>query len=148
MATRGVAAPEVEQTYVRIQALAHQVEESPRGLWLFYSMRGEIETAREFGAQLMDFAQRRHDASLLFEAHMVLGMTMFLVFPFTRLVHVWSGFAALAYVMRPYQVARSRRLGVPAGHLTLAGQARAPATKPAAEPAAMDYPVPAREARA
>ena len=77
MATRGVAAPEVAQTYGRIQALAHHVEESPRGLWLFYYMRGEIETAREFGAQLLAFAQRRHDASLLFEAHMVLGMTLF-----------------------------------------------------------------------
>jgi hypothetical protein len=32
MATRGVAAPEVEQTYVRLQALSHHVEESPRGL--------------------------------------------------------------------------------------------------------------------
>jgi DNA-binding winged helix-turn-helix (wHTH) protein/predicted ATPase len=77
MATRGVAAPEVAQTYLRNQALAHHMEESPRGLWLFYYMRGEIETAREFGVQLMAFAQRRHDSSLLFEAHMVLGMTLF-----------------------------------------------------------------------
>ena len=48
-----------------------------------------------------------------FKLHMVLGMTIFLVFPFTRLVHVWSGFGTLAYVARPYQVMRSRRLGVP-----------------------------------
>jgi len=77
MATRGVAAPEVEQTYLRIQALAHHVEETPRGLWLFYYMRGAIETAREFGAQLMEFGQRQNDGTLLFEAHMVLGMTLF-----------------------------------------------------------------------
>jgi adenylate cyclase len=77
MATRGVAAPEVTQTYGRIQALAHHVEESPRGLWLWYYMRGEIETARACGAQLLAVAQRRHDASLLFEAHLVLGMTLF-----------------------------------------------------------------------
>jgi hypothetical protein len=77
MATRGVAAPDVEQTYLRIQALAHHVEESPRGLWLFYYMRGEIETAREFGAQVMECAQRQQDSFLLFEAHMVLGMTLF-----------------------------------------------------------------------
>ena len=63
MATRGVAAPEVEQTYLRIQALSHRVEESRRGLWLFYYMRGEIETAREFGAQVMECAQRRQDSS-------------------------------------------------------------------------------------
>ena len=51
----------------------------------------------------------------VFRAHMLLGMTIFLIFPFTRLVHVWSGFGALAYLIRPYQVVRSRRLNVPAG---------------------------------
>lgn len=44
--------------------------------------------------------------------HLVLGMTIFLLFPFSRLVHVWSGFGTLAYVVRPYQVVRSRRLGL------------------------------------
>jgi nitrate reductase gamma subunit len=48
-------------------------------------------------------------AGWVFKAHMFLGMTMFLVFPFTRLVHVWSGFATLAYLLRPYQVVRTRR---------------------------------------
>ena len=43
-------------------------------------------------------------------------MTIFLLFPFSRLVHVWSGFATLGYLFRPYQVVRSRRLNVPAGH--------------------------------
>lgn len=50
------------------------------------------------------------DVNWVFRLHMVLGMTLFLVFPFTRLVHVWSGFATLAYAWRPYQVVRSRRL--------------------------------------
>ena len=54
--------------------------------------------------------------SPVFRAHMFLGMSIFLVFPFTRLVHVWSGFGTLAYLVRPYQVVRSRRLNVPAGH--------------------------------
>ena len=48
--------------------------------------------------------------------HVVFGMTIFLLFPFSRLVHVWSGFASVFYLIRPYQVARSRRLNVPAGH--------------------------------
>jgi len=39
-------------------------------------------------------------------------MTLFLVFPFSRLVHVWSGFGTLAYLRRPYQLVRSRRLGL------------------------------------
>ncbi len=51
----------------------------------------------------------------VFRAHMVLGMTIFLVFPFTRLVHAWSGFGTLIYLVRPYQVVRSRRLNLPAG---------------------------------
>ena len=49
------------------------------------------------------------DAGWVFKAHMFLGMSIFLVFPFTRLVHVWSGFGTLAYVVRPYQVVRTRR---------------------------------------
>ncbi len=56
------------------------------------------------------------EAGWLFKLHMFLGMSVFLVFPFTRLVHVWSGFASVLYLLRPYQVARSRRLNVPAGH--------------------------------
>ncbi len=53
-----------------------------------------------------------NEASWVFKLHMFLGMSIFLVFPFTRLVHVWSGFGALAYVVRPYQLVRSRRMGL------------------------------------
>ena len=46
------------------------------------------------------------DANPLFKAHILLGMTIFLVFPFTRLVHVWS--APIWYLgRRGYQVVRS-----------------------------------------
>jgi nitrate reductase gamma subunit len=55
------------------------------------------------------------DAGWIFKLHILLGMSIFLVFPFTRLVHVWSGFGAVAYLFRPYQIVRSRRLNVPAG---------------------------------
>ncbi len=51
-----------------------------------------------------------------FKVHMVLGMTIFLLFPFSRLVHVWSGLASVFYVFRPYQLVRSRRLNVPPNH--------------------------------
>jgi nitrate reductase gamma subunit len=44
----------------------------------------------------------------VFKLHLVLGMTIFLVFPFTRLVHIWSGFAAVGYLVRAYQLVRSR----------------------------------------
>ena len=53
--------------------------------------------------------------SWVFKLHMALGMTVFLIFPFTRLVHVWGGFGTLAYIARPYQLVRARRMNVPAG---------------------------------
>ena len=56
--------------------------------------------------------QLLHDASWVFKLHMFLGMSIFLIFPFTRLVHVWSGFGTVAYLVRPYQLVRSRRLGM------------------------------------
>jgi nitrate reductase gamma subunit len=55
------------------------------------------------------------EAGFVFKMHMFLGMSIFFIFPFTRLVHVWSGFGAAAYLVRPYQVVRARRLNVPAG---------------------------------
>jgi nitrate reductase gamma subunit len=76
---------------------------------------------------LADWAQRIMtlrpvDASTLaglpwpYLVHIVFGMTIFLLFPFSRLVHVWSGFATVSYLFRSPQVVRSRRLNVPAGH--------------------------------
>jgi nitrate reductase gamma subunit len=48
------------------------------------------------------------DAHWIFKAHLTLGMTIFLVFPFTRLVHVWS--APVWYLgRRGYQIVRSAR---------------------------------------
>lgn len=41
-----------------------------------------------------------------FQVHLILGMTIFLIFPFTRLVHILS--APVKYIGRPYQVVRSR----------------------------------------
>ncbi|MGZ9079196.1 MAG: respiratory nitrate reductase subunit gamma [Burkholderiales bacterium] len=65
-------------------------------------------------------------------AHLVLGMTIFLLFPFSRLVHVWSGFGALAYILRPYQVVRSRRLNVPPGQNLPPQRINEPALTPGA----------------
>lgn len=48
------------------------------------------------------------NASWVFKAHLVLGLTIFLIFPFTRLVHIWSGFASVLYLFRPYQIVRQR----------------------------------------
>ena len=70
-----------------------------------------IVTFRPLAGNLIDLAWP-------YKIHMVLGMTIFLLFPFSRLVHVWSGFATIVYAFRPYQLVRSRRLNVPPGHNT------------------------------
>jgi nitrate reductase gamma subunit len=50
------------------------------------------------------------DVNPIFKAHLLLGMTIFLIFPFTRLVHIWS--APVWYLLRPgYQVVRTRFTG-------------------------------------
>lgn len=48
--------------------------------------------------------------ALVFKLHLVLGVTLFLVFPFTRLVHVFSGITVpFKYLFRSgYQVVRRR----------------------------------------
>lgn len=47
------------------------------------------------------------DVNLIFKAHIFLGLTIFLIFPFTRLVHVWS--APVWYLgRRGYQIVRTR----------------------------------------
>jgi nitrate reductase gamma subunit len=53
------------------------------------------------------------DAHWIFKLHIFLGLTIFLVFPFTRLVHVWS--APIWYLgRRGYQVVRTNRTERPA----------------------------------
>lgn len=45
---------------------------------------------------------------LIFKMHVFFGMTVFLIFPFTRLVHIWS--APFGYLMRSYQLVRSKKV--------------------------------------
>ncbi|HLS81637.1 MAG TPA: respiratory nitrate reductase subunit gamma [Steroidobacter sp.] len=48
------------------------------------------------------------DTPLIYRIHLFFGLTLFVLFPFSRLVHVWSGFASFAYLTRAYQVVRRR----------------------------------------
>jgi nitrate reductase gamma subunit len=87
---------------------------------LGHSDGGMMLALSDWAQRIVTFRPGAADALVavppVFLAHLFLGMTVFLVFPFTRLVHVWSGFATLAYLLRPYQVVRARRLNVPAGN--------------------------------
>jgi nitrate reductase gamma subunit len=66
----------------------------------------------EWGQRIVTFrggaVELLEGAGWIFKTHLFLGMTIFLVFPFTRLVHVWSGFAATTYVVRAWQLVRPR----------------------------------------
>ncbi len=73
-----------------------------REMLRFMEWAQRIVTFRGGAAELITFA------STIFKIHIVLGLTIFLIFPFSRLVHIWSGFATIYYVFRPYQVVRQR----------------------------------------
>lgn len=52
-------------------------------------------------------AEYVRDVHLVFKLHLTLGMLIFIYFPFTRLVHIWS--APFGYVFRrQYQIVRRR----------------------------------------
>lgn len=56
------------------------------------------------------------DASIVFKMHIFLGLTIFILFPFTRLVHMLS--APVRYIWRPgYQVVRERNHTAAPSHL-------------------------------
>ena len=66
----------------------------------------------EWGQRIVTFrggaVELLEGAGWIFKTHLFLGMTIFLIFPFTRLVHVWSGFAATTYAVRAWQLVRPR----------------------------------------
>ncbi len=47
------------------------------------------------------------DVPLTYKLHILLGFTLFLVSPFTRMIHIWSGVGSLAYLFRPDQIVRT-----------------------------------------
>ncbi|MDR9439026.1 MAG: respiratory nitrate reductase subunit gamma [Halomonas sp.] len=51
-------------------------------------------------------AQYLDGVSFIYKLHILVGLTIILVFPFTRLVHVWS--VPFGYVTRRYQLVRRR----------------------------------------
>jgi predicted ATPase len=83
MVTKGWGAPEVEQVYARARALSRQVGESPEifpvlwGLWRFYFVRAQYQTARELAEQCLSLAQRVQDSALRLLAHHALGGTLY-----------------------------------------------------------------------
>ncbi len=62
------------------------------------------------GIVFLDGAASSHirDVGAFYKAHIVMGLVIFFVFPFSRLVHIWS--APVWYLGRPgWQIVRTRR---------------------------------------
>jgi predicted ATPase len=82
-ATKGHAAPEVEQTYARARALCQQVGETPQlfrtllGLCWFYINTGALQTAQELGEQLCRLTQHEVAPLPRLEAHDALGSALY-----------------------------------------------------------------------
>src|SRR5262249_23769105 len=83
IATKGYAAPEVEQTYIRARQLCehlddpHQLFPVLRGLWQYYHVRADFRTAHALGEQLLTLARQAQDSAMLVAAHRALGTTLF-----------------------------------------------------------------------
>src|SRR5262249_11306158 len=80
--TKGAAASEVEQTYLHAQHLCEYLEAPPqlfpivRGLWNYYLVRAELQTAHALGEQLLSLAQHAHNPVMLVVARSALGVTL------------------------------------------------------------------------
>jgi DNA-binding winged helix-turn-helix (wHTH) protein/predicted ATPase len=100
LATKGYAAPEVEQTYRRAQELCQQQEDTPRlfsalrGLWDCSLVRAELLRAHTLVKKLLDVAQHLQEPALLVEAHRALGTTLFFLgMPAAALPHLRQALA-------------------------------------------------------
>jgi class 3 adenylate cyclase/predicted ATPase len=83
LAVKGYAAGEVRETYTFAQQLCQHLEDPQqlfsvlRGLWNYYLVRAEYQTAHALGEQLLTLAQQLQDPALLCAAHRALGTTLF-----------------------------------------------------------------------
>src|SRR3989454_11386250 len=82
LATKGYAAPEVGETYTYARQLCQHLEDPDQlftvlhGLWNYYQVRAELQTAHALGEQLLTLAQQAQDSAMLVVAHRALGTTL------------------------------------------------------------------------
>jgi predicted ATPase/DNA-binding winged helix-turn-helix (wHTH) protein len=83
IATKGYAAPEVEQAYARARELCQQMGEAPElfrvlaGMHMFHRQKAELQTSYEVGKQLLTLAESAQVPELLLVAHQALGTTLY-----------------------------------------------------------------------
>jgi predicted ATPase len=106
IAAQGYAASAVEQTYTQARHLCQHLKDPQqlfpvlRGLWNFYFVRAEYQTAYALAEQLLPLAHRMQDPAVLMAAHRALGSTLFGLGRFApALSHLEQGIA----LYRPQQ---------------------------------------------
>src|SRR5262249_37584415 len=107
-ATKGVAAPEVEQVYRRARELCEQTGDREQvgtalyGLTNYYAMRVEHQTACALADQLLSIAQEARDPDLLIAAHRMQGNTRLWIGEFRAArAHLEHGIAL--YDLQPHR---------------------------------------------
>ncbi len=79
---------------------------------VYHAFHGDVSAMVRLAEWAQSVVSLRADAGLLegvgiiYKIHLFFGLTVFLLFPFTRLVHVWS--VPLTYLFRPYQIVRTK----------------------------------------
>jgi tetratricopeptide (TPR) repeat protein len=124
MATKDLAAPEVEWTYAQARTLCQKIGETPqifpvlKGLWQFYRSRGALSTARDLAEQLYRLAQHEAAPMHRLEAHEALGTTLLLLGEYvTARTHLDQG---ISLADSTAQEALALRHGVSSGVTCLA----------------------------
>jgi TOMM system kinase/cyclase fusion protein len=83
--TKSAAAPEVGETYTHARHLCQHLDDVHqrfpvlRGLWNYYFVRAEYQSAYDLGEQLLTLAQQAQDPAILVAAHRALGATLFVL---------------------------------------------------------------------
>ena len=100
IATKGQAAPEVEQTYAHARRLCQHLEDPHqlfpvlRGLWNHALVRAEHQAAHALSEQLLALAEQAQDPAMLVAAHRAVGSTLFcLGVPASAYGHLAQGIA-------------------------------------------------------
>jgi predicted ATPase len=76
---KGYAVPEVESAYKRARALCDKIGETPQlfpvlyGLFVFYWVRGNLQSARQSAEEMLSTASAAQDQAMLLVAHSALG---------------------------------------------------------------------------
>jgi adenylate cyclase len=80
--TEGYSAPEVGETYERALNLSRRFENHDifpvlGGAWVFHVVRGDLETARQFGLEFLIRAEQEPTPALMLAGNFVMGTSLF-----------------------------------------------------------------------